>query len=95
MCRSEQQLHSVARRPHARPCNDLRDTDWGGGRLNVQTNPQEYAPLHSSAFAGHIDAIRLLLAIGADRTLMNYRNEPPADTARRTGQTEAVQVLQI
>lgn len=61
---------------------------------NVQTDPQGYAPLHSAAFAGHIKAIRLLLGHGADRTLENYRNERPADTARRTGRTEAIRLLE-
>ena len=65
-----------------------------GAEVNVQTNPQGYAPLHSAAFAGHVEAIRVLLAHGADRGLANYRSELPADTARRTGQAEAVRVLE-
>jgi uncharacterized protein len=65
-----------------------------GAEVNVQTDPQGYAPLHSAAFAGHIDALRVLLAHGADRGLVNYRSERPADTARRTGQLEAMGVLE-
>jgi hypothetical protein len=36
----------------------------------------------------------MLLAHGADRGLINYRGERPADTARRTGQAETAAVLE-
>lgn len=84
-------LHSAAMQGHADVCEALLRA---GADVNVQTNPQGYAPLHSAAFAGHIGAIRVLLAHGADRSLVNYRGERPADTAKRTGQAEAVRVLQ-
>jgi len=83
-------LHAAAMQGHAAICELLIGA---GADPNVQTNPQGYAPLHSAAFAGHIDTIRVLLAHGADRTLMNYRNEQPRDTAQRTGQTDAVRLL--
>ncbi|MCI0463110.1 MAG: ankyrin repeat domain-containing protein [Gemmataceae bacterium] len=84
-------LHSAAMQGHAAVCEVLLGA---GAGVNVQTDPQGYAPLHSAAFAGHIEAIRVLLAHGADRRLVNYRGEQPADTARRTGQAEAVRVLE-
>ena len=84
-------LHSAAMQGHAAVCEVLLAA---GAVVNVQTDPQGYAPLHSAAFAGHVEAIRVLLAHGADRTLLNYRNERPADTARRTGQAEAVRALE-
>jgi len=84
-------LHSAAMQGHAAVCEVLLAAGVG---VNVQTDPQGYAPLHSAAFAGHVEAIRVLLANGADRTLANYRNERPVDTARRTGQAEAVRVLE-
>jgi cytohesin len=84
-------LHSAAMQGHAAVCELLIGA---GAEVNVQTDPQGYAPLHSAAFAGHVDAIRILLTHGADRGLRNYRGERPADTARRTGQSEAVQVLE-
>lgn len=84
-------LHSAAMHGHAAVCEILLGA---GADVNVQTNPQGYAPLHSAAFAGHIAAIRVLLAHGAKRELRNYRNERPADTARRTGQTETAQMLE-
>lgn len=83
-------LHSAAMQGHAAVCELLLAA---GAEVNIQTQPQGYAPLHSAAFAGHIEAIRVLLAHGADRALVNYRNERPADTARRTGQAEAARVL--
>lgn len=84
-------LHSAAMKGHAAVCELLLAA---GAGVNVQTDPQAYAPLHSAAFAGHLEAIRVLLAHGADRGLVNYRNERPADTARRTGQAEAVRLLE-
>jgi cytohesin len=84
-------LHSAAMFGHAAVCQALLEA---GADVNAQTRPQGYAPLHSAAFAGHIEAIRVLLAHGADRSLLNYRGEHPADTARRTGQTEAAQFLE-
>ena len=84
-------LHSAAMQGHAAACELLLAA---GAGVNIQTDPQRYAPLHSAAFAGHIDAIRVLLDHGADRGLVNYRNERPADTARRTGQEEAARVLE-
>ena len=83
-------LHSAAMHGHSAVCEVLLNA---GAEVNVQTNPQGYAPLHSAAFAGHVEAIRVLLAHGADRGLTNYRSERPADTAHRTGQTEAWHLL--
>jgi cytohesin len=84
-------LHAAAMQGHAAVCEVLLAA---GAGVNVQTDPQGYAPLHSAAFAGHVEAIRVLLAHEANRELVNYRGERPADTARRTGQTEAVRVLE-
>jgi cytohesin len=84
-------LHAAAMQGHAAVCEVLLAA---GAGVNVQTDPQGYAPLHSAAFAGHLEAIRVLLAHGANRELVNYRGERPADTARRTGQTEAAQLLE-
>jgi ankyrin repeat protein len=84
-------LHAASMQGHAALCEVLIGA---GADVNVQTNPQGYAPLHSAAFGGHAEAIRMLLAHGADRTLVNYRNERPVDTARRTGQAEGVRVLE-
>lgn len=84
-------LHAAAMQGHAAVCEVLLSA---GAGVNVQTSPQGYAPLHSAAFAGHIEAIRVLLAHGADHGLCNYRGERPADTARRTGQAEAVRELE-
>jgi uncharacterized protein len=84
-------LHAAAMQGHAAVCEVLLGA---GAEVNAQTRPQGYAPLHSAAFAGHVEAIRVLLAHGADRGLVNYRGERPADTARRTGQAEAVRLLE-
>jgi ankyrin repeat protein len=76
---------------HAAVCEMLLAA---GAGVNVQTDPQGFAPHHSAAYAGHVEAIWVLLAHGANRTLENYHGERPSDTARRTGQAEAVRVLE-
>jgi ankyrin repeat protein len=84
-------LHAAAMQGHAAVCELLLRA---GADVNAQTDPQGYAPLHSAAFAGHVETIRALLAHGADRRLVNYRGERPADTAQRTGQANALQLLE-
>jgi ankyrin repeat protein len=54
-----------------------------GANPNIQTDPQGYVPLHSAAWAGHTAAVAALLHAGARTGLLNYRNETPAQTARR------------
>lgn len=83
-------LHSAAMKGHAAVCEALLRA---GAGVDVQTDPQGYAPLHSAAFAGHLDVIRVLLDHGADRRLVNYRAELPADTASRQWQSEAARLL--
>src|SRR5262249_9579000 len=84
-------LHAAAMRGHAAICVVLLQA---GAGVDIQTDPQGYAPLHSAAYAGHLAAIRVLLAHGADRNLRNYRGERTADTARRQGQPAAVEQLE-
>jgi len=84
-------LHSAAMNGHAAICQALLDA---GAEINVQTEPQGYAPLHSAAFGGHIKAIKVLLSHRANCKLRNYRDEQPADTAKRQGQTKAAQLLE-
>jgi ankyrin repeat protein len=83
-------LHCAAMNGHASVCAALIRV---GANVNAQTDPQGYAPLHTAAFAGHVEALRVLLAGGADRSLLNHRNETPAETAARTGQDEAHALL--
>jgi len=85
-------LHAAAMHGHTEVCETLLAA---GADVNAQTNPQGYAPLHSAAFAGHVETIRVLLDYGANRELLNYRGERPVDTARRTGQAEAVRMLEV
>lgn len=83
-------LHAAAMHGRAAICGRLIGH---GAAVNAQTSPQGYTPLHSAAYAGHLDAIRVLLANGSDRTLLNYRGETPEATARRQGQLEAAQTI--
>jgi len=46
-----------------------------GANVNVQTEPQKYAPIHSASFGGHLDTIKVLVNNGADLNLKNYRDE--------------------
>lgn len=83
-------LHSAAMNGHA---DVVRLLLAGGADPNVQTRPQGYAPLHSAAWAGHVETVRVLVVAGADTTLLNYRNETPAETARRQGHEQVAALL--
>ena len=84
-------LHAAAMHGYTAICASLLKA---GAAVNAQTDPQKYAPLHSAAFAGHVETIELLLANGADRDLINYRDERAIDTARRQAQNPAVALLE-
>lgn len=64
-----------------------------GADPNARTDPQRYSPLHSAAFGGHEAAVRLLVDAGAMLGVRNYRDETPADTARRTGKLATAALL--
>jgi len=83
-------LHAAAMHGHDAVCEILLRA---GADADARTEPQKYAPLHSAAFGGHVEVIKVLLAHGASRTLLNYRGERPADTARRQRQTRAASLL--
>jgi len=83
-------LHSAAMFGHDAICEILLRA---GADVDAQTEPQKYAPLHSAAFAGHVEVIKVLLAHGASPDLLNYRDERPADTARRQQQTAVASLL--
>jgi uncharacterized protein len=84
-------LHAAAMQGRAAVCEALLAA---GADVDAQTDPQGYAPLHSAAFAGHLEAIGVLLRHGANCNLVNYRNERPVDTARRTNQPTAIKILE-
>jgi hypothetical protein len=84
-------LHAAAMNGHAAVVDMLLAA---GAQPNVQTSPQAYAPLHSAAWAGHEAVIAALLVGGAMTGLRNYRNETPAETARRNHHTVAAELLE-
>jgi hypothetical protein len=84
-------LHAAAMHGHANVIDALLAA---GAVPNVQTEPQRYAPLHSAAWAGHEAAVATLLAGGAMSRLRNYRNETPADIARRNGHTAVAELIE-
>ena len=45
---------------HVEICEILLEA---GANANAQTDPQKYAPLHSAAFGGHVEAIKVLLLV--------------------------------
>lgn len=83
-------LHGAAMHGHTEAARCLLSA---GANPNAQTSPQGYSPLHSAAFAGHEATVRLLIDSGALLGLRNYRDETPADTARRTHQMSTVSLL--
>ncbi len=52
------------------------------------------SPLHYAAQAGSLEAVRLLLAVGADPTVENETGEYPRDLAARAGHDEVVAALE-
>lgn len=64
-----------------------------GADVNIQTDPQKYASIHSASFGGHLETVKLLVTNGADVTLENYRTELPIDTAKRQNQMNVVNYL--
>ena len=52
-----------------------------------------FTPVHHAAEAGAIDALRILIAAGADLTIPNASGNLPIDTARERGHVAAVEVL--
>lgn len=41
-----------------------------GANVNIQTDPQKYAPIHSASFGRHLETIKVLVNNGAE---MNYQ----------------------
>lgn len=80
-------LHSAAMNGFAAICDHLIEA---GADPNVQTDPQGYAPLHSAAWGGHVEAVRVLRRHGARDDLRNHRGEMPVETAERQDQEEVV-----
>jgi ankyrin repeat protein len=51
-------------------------------------------PIHSAAFGGHLETVKVLVQSGADLNLRNYRDELPIDTAKRQNQVEVITYLE-
>ena len=52
-----------------------------------------FTPLHHAAENGSLEAARALLALGADRTLLNGVGQRPVDVARERGHPDVAALL--
>jgi ankyrin repeat protein len=58
-----------------------------GADVNAKTNGG-WTPLHSAAFYGHVEVVRLLLEHGADPNIKNIWGQTAIDLARERGYSE-------
>ncbi|XP_060939662.1 ankyrin repeat domain-containing protein 45-like [Limanda limanda] len=66
----------------------------GGAQVNEQT-ASGYSALHLAACWGHVETVRTLLELEADRQATTYRGERPVDVARRYSKTDCVDCLDL
>jgi len=65
-----------------------------GADVNGRYTGWSSTPLHAAAAMGHAEAVRLLLACGADRTLRNVWGGTPAGTARHFGHADIAVLIE-
>ena len=65
-----------------------------GADVNGRYSGWSSTPLHAAAGMGHAEAVRFLLACGADRTLRNVWGGTPAGTARYFGHAEVAALIE-
>lgn len=63
-----------------------------GATVNI-FNRTGFTPLHHAAENGSLDAVRALLALGADRTWTNFARQRPVDVARERGHAAVAALL--
>jgi len=72
----------------------LADFLTHGEELNGRYTRWSSTPLHAAAGMGHAEAVRFLLACGADRTLRNVWGGTPAATARYFGHEAIARLIE-
>ena len=70
-----EELHSAVRRGDMAAMKALLDQDRGLANSVSATDPRRTYPLHVAAECGRADAARMLLAYGADLTLLDAEND--------------------
>jgi Ankyrin repeats (many copies) len=65
-----------------------------GADVNGRYTAWFSTPLHAAAGMGHAEAVRFLLASGADRTLRNVWGSTPAGTARYFGHDTVARLIE-
>ena len=67
--------------------------DHGADVNGVGHNPRKWTALHWASFAGHGDAVTVLLGAGARADVKDSAGRTPADLAKRVGNNEIRQML--
>lgn len=81
-------LHMAA----SRGLGDIQSLLDRGAMVNVADN-RGWTPLHVAAAGGNMEAVRILLEAGADRTIKNKRGETASDLARKKGRREVADAI--
>jgi hypothetical protein len=64
-----------------------------GTNINNQQVNGGHTPLHLAAVMGHIDAVKVLLQAGTDRTLRNQFNQTAEEGARSSGHNDLAELI--
>lgn len=83
-------LHEAAKRGHIEAARELLDA---GADVNARTSQTKMTPLYLSAFFGKTDAVKLLLAGGANPDLPNINGATPLYVAAQGGHNDIVGIL--
>ncbi|KAM4728000.1 ankyrin repeat domain-containing protein 45 [Anableps anableps] len=70
----------------------VRELVKHGAKVDTHT-VRGYTSLHLAACWGHLDTVKTLLELGADPKAKTFREERPADLAKRYSQTDCADCL--
>lgn len=66
-----------------------------GAKINQQENCNGDTPLHEAARKGYYEVVKVLLAAGADKTILNSKNKTACDLARENKYPATAELLSM
>lgn len=85
-------LHNASSNNHPSTVKLLIDN---GASLNKQLECSGNTPLHAAAEKGYYEVVNVLVAAGADKSILNKKNKKPLDLALQGGYTATAELLRI